>query len=152
MTLNKYVLCRCRAVLGSHPFLCWYLGMGHGIIPFFSFFIPTTNTFFIWIVLKENEHKTMRFFKTEQTSLWPNWVIWRKCRFSFTELQASDTPFTVDAEELDTRAKRRMKGENRYLDGKTFASASMLSKVVRKTYVCFSIYKLGIKNIYIILL
>lgn len=67
-----------------------------------------------------------------------------------TELQASDTPFTVDAEELDTRAKRRMKGENRYLDGKTFASASMLSKVVRKTYVIVGL-ELGIKNIYIIL-
>ncbi|XP_068647395.1 thermospermine synthase ACAULIS5-like [Aristolochia californica] len=48
-------------------------------------------------------------------------------------VMASDCPFTADAEELDTRIKRRIQGENRYLDGKTFASASTLSKVVRKS-------------------
>ncbi|OVA12593.1 Spermidine/spermine synthases family [Macleaya cordata] len=48
-------------------------------------------------------------------------------------VMASDTPFTADAEELDIRIKQRMKGENRYLDGKTFMSASILSKAVRKT-------------------
>ncbi|KAF8401700.1 hypothetical protein HHK36_012646 [Tetracentron sinense] len=48
-------------------------------------------------------------------------------------VMGSDTPFTVDAEELDIRIKQRIKGENRFLDGKTFASSSALSKVVRKT-------------------
>ncbi|KAF9598417.1 hypothetical protein IFM89_027850 [Coptis chinensis] len=31
-------------------------------------------------------------------------------------------PFTADSEELDLRIKQRTKGDNRYLDGKTFAS------------------------------
>ncbi|KAG9456435.1 hypothetical protein H6P81_000943 [Aristolochia fimbriata] len=48
-------------------------------------------------------------------------------------VMASDSPFTADTEELDARIKRRMMGENRYLDGKTFVSASTLSKVVRKS-------------------
>ncbi|XP_068652392.1 thermospermine synthase ACAULIS5-like [Aristolochia californica] len=48
-------------------------------------------------------------------------------------VMASDSPLTADVEELDTRIKRRIKGENRYIDGKTFASASTLSKVVRKS-------------------
>ncbi|XP_026435597.1 thermospermine synthase ACAULIS5-like isoform X1 [Papaver somniferum] len=48
-------------------------------------------------------------------------------------VMASDTPFTADAEELDIRIKQRMTGENRYLDGKTFTSASILSKAVRKS-------------------
>ncbi|KAF5187819.1 Polyamine aminopropyltransferase [Thalictrum thalictroides] len=48
-------------------------------------------------------------------------------------VMASDTPFTADAEELDIRTKQRIKGENRYLDGKTFASASTLCKAVRKS-------------------
>ncbi|KAJ4954824.1 hypothetical protein NE237_011607 [Protea cynaroides] len=48
-------------------------------------------------------------------------------------VMASDSPLTVDAEELDARIKHRINGENRYLDGKTFVSASILSKAVRKT-------------------
>ncbi|KAI3980914.1 hypothetical protein MKX01_025479 [Papaver californicum] len=48
-------------------------------------------------------------------------------------VMASDTPFMADAEELDMRIKQRMTGENRYLDGKTFTSASILSKAVRKS-------------------
>ncbi|KAF3457155.1 hypothetical protein FNV43_RR01812 [Rhamnella rubrinervis] len=48
-------------------------------------------------------------------------------------VMASDTPFVVGAEELDIRIKQRIKGENRYLDGKTFSSASTLSKAVRKS-------------------
>ncbi|XP_010923397.2 thermospermine synthase ACAULIS5 isoform X1 [Elaeis guineensis] len=40
-------------------------------------------------------------------------------------VMASDSPFTLDVEELDARIGRRIKGENRYLD----ASASILSKV-----------------------
>ncbi|RZC48872.1 hypothetical protein C5167_017295 [Papaver somniferum] len=48
-------------------------------------------------------------------------------------VMASDTPFTADAEELDIRMKQRMTGENKYLDGKTFTSASILSKAVRNS-------------------
>ncbi|KAL0376625.1 UNVERIFIED_CONTAM: Thermospermine synthase ACAULIS5 [Sesamum calycinum] len=47
--------------------------------------------------------------------------------------QASDSPFTLTADELDLRIKHRIKGENRYLDGKTFTSSSTLSKAVRKS-------------------
>ncbi|KAE8077019.1 hypothetical protein FH972_015628 [Carpinus fangiana] len=43
-------------------------------------------------------------------------------------VMASDTPFLLGADELDVRMKQRIKGENRYLDGKTFSSASTLSK------------------------
>ncbi|KAJ7980057.1 Thermospermine synthase [Quillaja saponaria] len=46
---------------------------------------------------------------------------------------ASDSPFELSAEELDIRMKQRIRGENRYLDGKTFSSASTLSKAVRKS-------------------
>ncbi|KAL0903649.1 hypothetical protein M5K25_028042 [Dendrobium thyrsiflorum] len=48
-------------------------------------------------------------------------------------IMASDTPFTLDSEEMDSRIRQRINGENRYLDGKTFASASLLSKAVRKS-------------------
>ncbi|PKA52528.1 Thermospermine synthase ACAULIS5 [Apostasia shenzhenica] len=48
-------------------------------------------------------------------------------------IMASDTPFTLDSEELDSRIRQRINGENRYLDGKTFASSSLLSKAVRKS-------------------
>ncbi|XP_073005432.1 thermospermine synthase ACAULIS5-like [Typha latifolia] len=48
-------------------------------------------------------------------------------------VMASDSPFTLDAEEFDVRIRQRINGENRYLDGKTFASASILSKTVRKS-------------------
>ncbi|KAJ4954980.1 hypothetical protein NE237_011763 [Protea cynaroides] len=48
-------------------------------------------------------------------------------------VMASDSPLTVGAEELDARIERRINGENRYLDGKTFVSASILNKAVRKT-------------------
>ncbi|XP_019168053.1 PREDICTED: thermospermine synthase ACAULIS5-like [Ipomoea nil] len=46
-------------------------------------------------------------------------------------VMASDTPFEVSVDELDQRMKQRVKGENRYLDGNTFSSASTLSKAVR---------------------
>ncbi|XP_059294280.1 thermospermine synthase ACAULIS5-like [Lycium ferocissimum] len=48
-------------------------------------------------------------------------------------VMASDTPFVTSVDELDQRIKQRIKGENRYLDGKTFTSASTLSKAVRKS-------------------
>jgi len=48
-------------------------------------------------------------------------------------VMASDSPLPLDTEELDLRIKQRIKGENRYLDGETFASASTLSKAVRKS-------------------
>ncbi|GAY42545.1 hypothetical protein CUMW_067720 [Citrus unshiu] len=48
-------------------------------------------------------------------------------------LQASDSPFTLSAEELDMKVKKNIKGENRYLDGKTISSSSTLSKAVRKS-------------------
>ena len=50
---------------------------------------------------------------------------------NISKWQASDSPFLLNAEELDLRMKQRIKGENRYIDGKTFSSASTLSKVVR---------------------
>ncbi|PKI59234.1 thermospermine synthase ACAULIS5-like [Punica granatum] len=46
-------------------------------------------------------------------------------------VMASDSPFSLTAEELDLRTKQRIQGENRYLDGKTFTSVSTLSKAVR---------------------
>ncbi|KAL5541591.1 hypothetical protein UlMin_009301 [Ulmus minor] len=48
-------------------------------------------------------------------------------------IMASDSPFVLSADELDIRIKQRIKGENRYFDGKTFSSASTLSKAVRKS-------------------
>ncbi|KAL0457198.1 UNVERIFIED_CONTAM: Thermospermine synthase ACAULIS5 [Sesamum latifolium] len=48
-------------------------------------------------------------------------------------VMASDSPLTLTADELDLRIKQRIKGENRYLDGKTFTSSSTLSKAVRKS-------------------
>ncbi|KAF9619391.1 hypothetical protein IFM89_006578 [Coptis chinensis] len=42
-------------------------------------------------------------------------------------------PFTADSEELDLRIKQMTKGDNKYLDGKTFASVSIVCKVVRKS-------------------
>ncbi|KAG0470832.1 hypothetical protein HPP92_017532 [Vanilla planifolia] len=48
-------------------------------------------------------------------------------------VMASDSPFNLDTEEMDLRIKQRMAGENRYLDGNTFAAASILSKAVRKS-------------------
>ncbi|XP_020202325.1 thermospermine synthase ACAULIS5 isoform X1 [Cajanus cajan] len=48
-------------------------------------------------------------------------------------VMASDSPLDLSAEELDLRMRHRIKGENRYLDGKTFTSASTLSKTVRKS-------------------
>ncbi|RXH70555.1 hypothetical protein DVH24_013301 [Malus domestica] len=50
-------------------------------------------------------------------------------------IMASDTPIELSADELDLRIKQRITGENRYLDGKTFSSASTLSKAVRKSMV-----------------
>lgn len=46
---------------------------------------------------------------------------------------SSDSPISLNAEELDLRIKQRINGENRFLDGKTFSSASTLSKAVRKS-------------------
>ncbi|CAA0839852.1 Thermospermine synthase ACAULIS5 [Striga hermonthica] len=48
-------------------------------------------------------------------------------------VMASDTPLTLSADEFDLRIKQRIEGENRYIDGKTFSSASTLSKAVRKS-------------------
>lgn len=48
-------------------------------------------------------------------------------------VMASDSPISLSADELDLRMKQRIKGENRYLDGKTFSSASTLSKAVRNS-------------------
>ncbi|KAM7259440.1 hypothetical protein ACFE04_015181 [Oxalis oulophora] len=48
-------------------------------------------------------------------------------------VMASDSPYTANADELDLRTKKRIQGENRYLDGKTFSSASTLSKAVRES-------------------
>lgn len=48
-------------------------------------------------------------------------------------VMASDSPLILNYEEMDLRMKQRIRGENRYLDGKTFASASTLSKAVRKS-------------------
>ncbi|CAK9150845.1 unnamed protein product [Ilex paraguariensis] len=48
-------------------------------------------------------------------------------------VMASDSPFVLNAKELDLRMKQRIQGEYRYLDGKTFTSASTLSKAVRKS-------------------
>ncbi|XP_044498533.1 thermospermine synthase ACAULIS5-like [Mangifera indica] len=48
-------------------------------------------------------------------------------------VMASDSPFELCAEELDLRMKQNIKGENRYLDGKTISSASTLSKAVRNS-------------------
>ena len=56
--------------------------------------------------------------------------------------QASDSPLSLNAEEFDLRIKQRMTGENRFLDGTTFQSASTLSKAVRKSYVLFPSFKL----------
>ncbi|XP_065859252.1 thermospermine synthase ACAULIS5-like [Euphorbia lathyris] len=48
-------------------------------------------------------------------------------------VMASDAPFVLNSDELDLRIKQKTKGENRYFDGKTFSSASTLSKAVRKS-------------------
>ncbi|XP_021897126.1 thermospermine synthase ACAULIS5-like [Carica papaya] len=48
-------------------------------------------------------------------------------------IMASDSPLTASSEEVDLRMKQRIKGENRFLDGKTFTSAATLSKAVRKS-------------------
>ncbi|PWA98571.1 polyamine aminopropyltransferase [Artemisia annua] len=48
-------------------------------------------------------------------------------------VMASDYPITLSPDELGLRMKQRINGENRYLDGKTFVSASTLSKAVWKS-------------------
>ncbi|KAJ8766247.1 hypothetical protein K2173_022306 [Erythroxylum novogranatense] len=48
-------------------------------------------------------------------------------------VMASDSPISLSADELDLKIKQRIKGENRYFDGKTFSSASTLSKVIRNS-------------------
>lgn len=62
------------------------------------------------------------------------YIIWKLTSGS-GKIQASDTPFVLGSDDLDLRMKHRINGENRYLDGKTFSSASTLSKAVRKSYV-----------------
>ncbi|XP_012832447.1 PREDICTED: thermospermine synthase ACAULIS5-like [Erythranthe guttata] len=47
-------------------------------------------------------------------------------------IMASDSPFTLSADEFDMRIKQRIEGENRYLDGKTFSSSSTLCKAVEQ--------------------
>ncbi|GLJ22071.1 hypothetical protein SUGI_0413670 [Cryptomeria japonica] len=47
-------------------------------------------------------------------------------------VMASDQPFTLTSEEIDSRIKQRTEGDLRYLDGQTFIGASILSKSVRK--------------------
>ncbi|KAF9596839.1 hypothetical protein IFM89_013887 [Coptis chinensis] len=67
-----------------------------------------------------------------------NWVM-HEYRLEVKQLfdtgvsQALDMSFTTDSEELDLRIKQRTKGDNRYLDGKTFASGSIVCKVVRES-------------------
>ncbi|KAL8162701.1 hypothetical protein V2J09_014190 [Rumex salicifolius] len=48
-------------------------------------------------------------------------------------VMASDSPLILNHEEFDMRTKQRIKGENKFLDGKTFLAASILSKTIRKT-------------------
>ncbi|KAJ4832650.1 amp-CoA ligase [Turnera subulata] len=48
-------------------------------------------------------------------------------------VMASDSPFSLIADELDLRIRQMIRGENKYLDGKTFSSASTLSKAIRKS-------------------
>ncbi|KAI4373956.1 hypothetical protein MLD38_012013 [Melastoma candidum] len=48
-------------------------------------------------------------------------------------VMASDMPLSLGPDEFDERIKQRIKRENRYLDGKTFTSASTLSKALRKS-------------------
>ncbi|XLT06743.1 hypothetical protein HN51_045492 [Arachis hypogaea] len=48
-------------------------------------------------------------------------------------VMASDFSLELNAEEIYLRMRQRIKGENRYMDGKTFSSASTLSKVVRNS-------------------
>ncbi|XWS08983.1 hypothetical protein CRYUN_Cryun40dG0046800 [Craigia yunnanensis] len=48
-------------------------------------------------------------------------------------VMASDSPLELSPEELDLRRKQMIRGENGYLDGKTFSSASILSKAVRNS-------------------
>ncbi|XP_074292316.1 thermospermine synthase ACAULIS5-like [Silene latifolia] len=48
-------------------------------------------------------------------------------------VMASDSEIKLNTEEFDIRTKQRINGENRFLDGTTFLSASTLSKAVRKS-------------------
>ena len=45
-------------------------------------------------------------------------------------IQASDQPFTVNAEEIDKRIKERIDGELLYLSGALFLSSATLNKTV----------------------
>ncbi|CAN0856728.1 Thermospermine synthase ACAULIS5 [Linum grandiflorum] len=51
-------------------------------------------------------------------------------------VMASDSPLELSCEEMDQRMKQRVTGENRFLDGITFSSASNLNKAVRKSLDC----------------
>eukprot|EP01018_Ginkgo_biloba_P005315 Gb_26541 [translate_table: standard] len=48
-------------------------------------------------------------------------------------VMASDHPLTLNAEEMDSRIKQRVKGELRFLDGESFIAATALNKSVRKS-------------------
>ncbi|XP_052117868.1 thermospermine synthase ACAULIS5 isoform X2 [Arachis duranensis] len=48
-------------------------------------------------------------------------------------VMASDFSLELNVEEIYLRMRQRIKGENRYMDGKTFSSASTLSKVVHNS-------------------
>ena len=56
-------------------------------------------------------------------------------KYTYLNFQGSDSELMLKAEEFDLRMKQRMNGENRFLDGTTFLSASTLCKAVRKSYV-----------------
>ncbi|XP_052117869.1 thermospermine synthase ACAULIS5 isoform X3 [Arachis duranensis] len=51
-------------------------------------------------------------------------------------VMASDFSLELNVEEIYLRMRQRIKGENRYMDGKTFSSASTLSKVVHNSGSC----------------
>ncbi|RWW43392.1 hypothetical protein BHE74_00050960 [Ensete ventricosum] len=108
--------CRCCALLCSHSLVRRHLGLGDG-----------------------KKRRRLHLLNACMTfvSRAPAILNWR-------HLQASDSPFTLDADKLDSRIRQRIEGENRYVDGKTFASASILSKAVRKSYGLLpSLAKLG---------
>lgn len=45
-------------------------------------------------------------------------------------MQASDQPFSIDAEEIDRRIEERIEGELLYLNGAAFISSATLNKTV----------------------
>ncbi|GAB2217632.1 hypothetical protein Droror1_Dr00000834 [Drosera rotundifolia] len=47
-------------------------------------------------------------------------------------VMASDSPLNLSVQDFDRRIRQRIYGENQYIDGETFVSASTLSKTVRR--------------------